>query len=127
MRELVKFGVTAVPQLLEHLTDARRTKVVITNQFGGIFSVSEDPKPEDDKQKPNDEEVFGNWPLGHTIRVGDLCYVALGQILNRQYSAVSYIPSGNILVRSTVRAPSIAKPCIRLKLRSRNEIFLMPF
>lgn len=96
MRELVKLGASAIPQLLDHLDDNRRTRVFITNGFGGVFMVTtDDPKP-----------AF--FDQGHAITIGDLCCVTLGQIVNRDYSVVRYIPSGNVSISSPTRAPSIA-------------------
>jgi hypothetical protein len=40
------------------------------------------------------------------ITVGDLCFVALGQIVNRDFSATRYQPSGGLIVSS----PSSSKP-----------------
>jgi ankyrin repeat protein len=110
LRELVNQGAAAVPQLLEHLTDQRRTKILITGSFG-FFCVHEDPQPDNGKQEAKKEKRPRREPqhLGHVITVGDLCYVALGQILNRDYSAVTYIPSGIVSVKSPTHAPSIAK------------------
>ena len=78
MRSLVKLGVKAVPALLDHLSDDRRTKIAIARS--GITNVGFD------KEK------------AYTVRVGDLCYVALGQIVNRDYTAVQYIPTAIVIV-----------------------------
>src|SRR5262249_17051070 len=45
----------------------------------------------------------------HTITVGDLCYVALGQILNRQFSAVRYQPTAIVIVSSPTMSPTLRK------------------
>ena len=58
MRELVKLGAAAVPQLLEHLTDGRRTKIVVTNSFDGLFGIYEDPAPKDAPEQPNNSNPF---------------------------------------------------------------------
>ena len=39
-------------------------------------------------------------PTAYTISVGDLCFVALGQIVNRRFNAVRYQPSGGLVVNS---------------------------
>jgi ankyrin repeat protein len=108
MRELVKHGAAAVPLLLEHLTDKRRTKILIT-QGPGMFWIHEDEVKEGDKKAKKEMDAPGPRHSAHAVTVGDLCYVALGQIVNRTYSAVSYIPSGNIGIMSPTHAPSIAK------------------
>jgi Ankyrin repeats (3 copies) len=76
MRSLVKLGVKAVPALLDHLSDDRPTKIVIdsTSALNGFKKTK------------------------YTVRVGDLCYVALGQIVNREYTAVRYIPTAIVIV-----------------------------
>jgi hypothetical protein len=87
MRSLVKLGVKAIPALLDHLSDDRRTKVVVEHRgpVGGLFVA------QDDGEKA-DEEFGKGFEAGkrYTVRVGDLCYVALGQIVNRGYIAVYY-------------------------------------
>jgi ankyrin repeat protein len=99
MLSLVKLGTKAVPAQLDHLDDDRKTKISIQS-MGGFFGISHD------KGEKVEEEVKGKGvnPLTvrkqYTLRVGDLCYVALGQIVNRDYIAVRYIPSGNIALTS---------------------------
>jgi ankyrin repeat protein len=101
MLSLVKLGSKAVPALLDHLADDRRTRIVIRNRSLGFFEISQDEggKAEDEEPKGNGKTPFGE-PKQYTLRVGDLCYVALGQIVNRNYTAVQYIPSGNISITS---------------------------
>ena len=101
MLSLVKLGSKAVPALLDHLGDDRRTKIVIRNGLGGFFGISQDrgEKAEDEVPRGNGKNPFGE-PKQYTLRVGDLCYVALGQIVNRDYTAVRYIPSGNVSIIS---------------------------
>jgi ankyrin repeat protein len=100
MNSLVKLGSKAVPALLDHLGDDRKTKIVIRN-LGGFFGISQDRGEKAEDEVPNGK---GGAPIGspmqYTLRVGDLCYVALGQIVNRDYTAVRYIPSGNVMITS---------------------------
>src|SRR5262249_36291828 len=101
IRELVKQGAVAAPHLLKHLGDKRKTKIRISHSgFGGGLFITED---EDDKKGRN----FG--PRGVTLRVGDLCYVALGQIVNRPYYAARYQPTAIIFVNSPVRDTALRK------------------
>jgi hypothetical protein len=44
----------------------------------------------------------------YTVRVGDLCYVAIGQIVNRNLSALRYQPSACLIINSPVATPSLA-------------------
>jgi ankyrin repeat protein len=99
-RELVKLGPAAVPDLLAHLGDKRPTRLTVRNGFGpnSLF------KDENDK---NEES-----PDPYTVKVGDLCYVALGQIVNRQYHAAEYQWPKMLIVFSPTRNP---KTCDALK------------
>jgi hypothetical protein len=45
----------------------------------------------------------------YTLRVGDLCFVAIGQIVNRHLNAVRYQPSGCLVINSPVETPSLAE------------------
>jgi ankyrin repeat protein len=97
MRSLVSLGVKAVPALLEHLSDDRKTKIVIEHQgiFGGFFIGQDEGEKAEEKSGKGFNEV-----KRYTLRVGDLCYVALGQIVNAGYSAVRYQPTAIIFATS---------------------------
>lgn len=107
MLSLVKLGAKAAPALLDHLDNDRKTKIVIQN-FGGFFGISQDKgeKAEDEEVKGKGESPFGARKQ-YTLRVGDLCYVALGQIVNRNYTAVHYIPSGNVAITSVPHSKNL--------------------
>ncbi len=45
----------------------------------------------------------------HTVTVGDLCWVALGQIVNRRFDAVRYQPTAIIIVSSPTLSPTLCK------------------
>jgi ankyrin repeat protein len=122
MRELVQQGAVALPHLLDHLGDKRRTRLRVRSGHG-FFGVSDHPTFDINKrieayrhmEKENEGEHMNApgglaaGPSSHTVTVGDLCYVAVGQILNRQFSAISYIPSGNIFVHSPTYGPRLEK------------------
>ncbi len=95
-RELVKLGAAAVPDLVAHLNDKRPTRITV----GGFAMLSINKEDKDDK------------PRIYTLKVGDLCYVALGQIVNRNYAAISYVPSAMVVVHTPTRDP---KMCDELK------------
>jgi hypothetical protein len=57
MRELVKQGASAVPHLLKHLTDKRRTKILIT-QGPGMFWIHEDEVKDGDKKAKKKMDDF---------------------------------------------------------------------
>ncbi|HSQ55080.1 MAG TPA: hypothetical protein VLM40_04980, partial [Gemmata sp.] len=97
MRSLVKLGVKAIPALLEHLSDDRGTKIVIEHRGGfGFFGIAQD---EGEKVEEDFREGVKAGKR-YTLRVGDLCYVALGQIVNRPYTAVGYQPTAIIFATS---------------------------
>ncbi len=99
LKSLVDLGLKAIPALIEHLKDDRPTKIKVTNGFGGFFGIGHD---EDEKANAEDEAA-----RSYTIKVGDLCYVAIGQIVNRPYTAVKYIPSGNVSITSAPRSKKL--------------------
>jgi len=118
MRELVRRGTTSLPQLIAHLSDNRPTKQVIRPMMGNWFGEEYDPRSNDP----------GKWPpkvqcgrIGfhskknptafsdpYTVRVGDLCFVAVGQIVNRSLRAVRYQPSLCLVVNSPIQNPALA-------------------
>lgn len=98
MRELVRRGVAVIPALLDHLSDGRPTKLSLRgNTADSPYNVSYlgneyDPRQQDADKVPlglfrtneseldHDAEQFKIYPL----KVGDLCFAALGQIVNRR-------------------------------------------
>jgi hypothetical protein len=116
MRAIVKQGAAAVPHLVAHLGDKRPTRITITHSgfLGGLFHGEEyDFNPRTIKKAPGSEKNGENERVGpdlpgdHTITVGDLCYVALGQIVNRRFSAVRYQPTAIIIVNSPIASPAL--------------------
>ena len=109
MRELVRRGLTALPLLINHLTDSRSTKLTVGDGFIGKWFADEyaarDSTPEKlvgmNTGKKTDFEQY-------TLRVGDLCYVAVGQIVNRELNAVRYQPTRCLVVNSPVERPALA-------------------
>ena len=61
MRRLVELGPAAVPHLLDHLTDARRTKLVIVRSGVGGLNVQADEEP-----AKGSGDSPGNW---YTVKV----------------------------------------------------------
>jgi hypothetical protein len=114
MREIVKRGAAAVPALIAHLVDGRPTKITITRGsaiigifFGAEFDVNRETA-ERSKYSVDGGLSKGQADLdSYTVLVGDLCFVALGQIVNRRFSAVRYQPTGLIIINSPVRSGSL--------------------
>jgi ankyrin repeat protein len=109
LKSLVQLGTKALPALLEHLQDDRPTKINLTHPggFGGMFIAQDDQKAAKNGSSP-----FGG-EARYTVMVGDLCYVAIGQIVNRDYSAVQYQPTAIVLVNSVPRLKKLREEVIK--------------
>lgn len=116
MKEIVKRGATALPDLLEHLEDKRPTQLKIGGgDFHFMFSYfSEEydprngrahyPSASDSIKELHDHKV----ELPYTITVGDVCFALVGQITNRELSPVRYQPSAGLVINSPGQAPTLA-------------------
>ena len=115
IRDLVKKGAAAIPLLVAHLDDARKSKITIKHKgdLGAMsFSAEYDYNSRTAKAKPEgvNRDLFSEKsdPANeHTLTVGDLCFVALGQIVNRGFSAVRYQPTAIIVVNSPTRSKAL--------------------
>jgi hypothetical protein len=120
MKELVRRGVAALPELIDHLNDKRPTKLIIDYKTYGMsmwHSDEYDPRYSDPTKKPGgvntdlkNYEGFEKQGFGskYTFRVGDLCLVAIGQIVNRGLWAVRSQPTACTVINSPVQTPSLA-------------------
>lgn len=120
MRRIVQQGAKAVPELIAHLDDRRPTKIKVKHRggMGGLFfrevydyngrtrktSPLEKPKT---KEKDDAHNSFGRRISSHTITVGDLCFVALGQIVNRDFTVMWYQPTAIIYVCPPSLSPAL--------------------
>jgi hypothetical protein len=117
LRELVRRGVRALPDLFRHLSDPRASKRVVVNKgFGSNWHSDEShPRfPDSNRQPPGvngdrDLHKRHNHIDKYTLRVGDLCYVAIGQIVNRSLLTVRYQPTACWVVNSPVETPALAQ------------------
>jgi len=117
MRELVRRGLRALPDLIQHLQDNRPTKLSIHTNFfeGSHFSDEHDPRtrppptPKAGCAQSCLDEIFGTKPIydPYVVKVGDVCYVLIGQIANRNLVAVRYQPSAMVIVNSPLEAPDL--------------------
>jgi ankyrin repeat protein len=118
MRDIVKRGAAAVPDLLNHLDDRRPTKIIIAHDslIGGMwFMASCDTNSRTAPRAPAngaDEREISAPFVGadehrHVLTVGDLCFVALGQIVNRNFFAVRYQPTAIVIVSSVTRSAAL--------------------
>jgi hypothetical protein len=102
LTELVQAGADAVPVLLDCLGDATVTKIAPMKAM--MWQATNDEYDVNRRTTPapagvNRDGLPEN-PVDHTVTVGDLCFVALGQIVNRSFAAVRYQPSGGLIVSS---------------------------
>ncbi len=136
LAELVRRGAAVVPQLLEHLEDKRPTKWFIrTTEFGlcMTFGNGYDARNLDPRKQPSgtvakrwatdltfpdpdlEEDEIPDPPLTfYTFTVGDMCYMVIGNIVNRLNGVISYNALGSMLsisIQSPVRLPALAQAC----------------
>ena len=91
LKLLVQLGPEALPYLLQALDDKTPSKLKF-EPWKGFMNVG----------FPKDGQPY-------TVKVGDICYVALGQIIGRQYRYVNYIPSGTFCISSPVEDQELVK------------------
>jgi tetratricopeptide (TPR) repeat protein len=115
MRELVRRGVNVLPLLIQHLNDGRPTRLVIgadSPQFFfmfRLFGTEYDPRTRTLEEKSNwpDWKTWEHFSGAYTVKVGDVCYVLIGQIANRNLTAVRYQPTGGLIVNSPLQTPEL--------------------
>jgi hypothetical protein len=114
-KRLVEFGPKALPFLLESLDDPMATKLEVDRAtlMGAAWlghEIRGNPvnraeavalKEANTKQEDEIDDEY-------TVRVGDVCFVAIGQITNRSYSAVRYQPTGCLVINSPVKDKKLA-------------------
>lgn len=93
LRDIVQRGAAAVPHLIAHLDDRRATCFQVWSRYdlGGhshpkfneVIDVKYGPPPPHEFDLPYERRESP-----YTVTVGDLCFVALGQIVNRNYLAL---------------------------------------
>ena len=111
-RLLVKQGAAAIPDLIAHLDDKRQTGIKAGPGGQLLFNDEIDRNERTDKpaKKPAAKKAGGDGSgedLSHTVTVGDLCFVAMGQIVNRRFDAIRYQPTLFIIVSSPTRTPAL--------------------
>src|ERR1700722_1631023 len=124
MSELVRRGPTALPELIEHLDDNRPTKLEVGNKPSGrqvgvdafmfmYFSDEYDPRVphwfSEEEWKSGPRPMEKSFAGRYTVKVGDVCYVLIGQIVNRRLLAVRYQPSAGLVVNSPIEAPVLVE------------------
>jgi hypothetical protein len=104
LEKLVRVGARAVPRLLKHLDDDQETRIPpIKGMMWMEFIDRHDVNRRTRKATPTKPDMAKSRkpaPDKHHLTVGDLSYVALGQIVNRQFTASRYQPTGGLIVAS---------------------------
>jgi hypothetical protein len=143
MKALVAMGPDALPFLLDALDDATPTKIVVKPMMGPIWHEAElslnpvNPAERDvalaraeefkrmsEPLQPEKGAVLKKFDLEsfdtpYTVKVGDVCFVVIGQIVGRAYEAVRYQPSAIVVVNSPVSDPDLRAE-VRAIWRSEN-------
>jgi hypothetical protein len=115
LRDLVALGPDALPYLLAALDDKTLTKLVIKHDrgFGGMFFEQELWL---NTAIPAEAAVAATRPAlspsqreesiaSYTVTIGDVCFVAIGQIVGRPYQAIRYQPTAIIIINSPTHDP----------------------
>jgi len=121
-RELVRRGVAALPMLLAHLDDARSTKINVGGDVAPVETVSGQFFNEEYDPRELGASDAIRWPdcfddkikcrafdHPYIVKVGDICEVLIGQIVNRSLLAARYQPTAIVYVNSPIETPSLAK------------------
>ncbi len=115
-RSLVELGPMALPFLLDALHDKTPTKLRVNPSFGGTcFGNELTANPLNSLESrivsmpaaPEGDETDGFLTRPYTVAVGDVCLVAIGQIVGRPYRAVRYVPSLIIVINSPVESKQL--------------------
>jgi hypothetical protein len=124
MSELVRRGPTVLPELIRHLDDKRPTTLEVGNKPSGrrvgldffafmYFSDEYDSRAPhwwtDKERKNGPRPMERSFEGRYTVKVGDVCYVLIGQIVNRRLLAVRYQPSAGLVVNSPIETPLLVE------------------
>jgi hypothetical protein len=115
VRELLRRGPVALPELIKHLDDKRPTRLEVGRlpaPYGFLakyFGDTYDPRVRDWEQKGPPHPPFkAIWVKDtYTLKVGDVCYVLIGQIVHRDLAAVRPVPTGLLVVNSPIEVPEL--------------------
>ena len=112
LTEIVSRGAKAIPFLIKHMNDSRPIKIKPLKAMMWMdFSDEYDYNRRTLKEKPkyNEDNIDKKHPQTHQLTVGDICFVALGQIVNRSFNASRYQPTGGLIVNSPTYSKDLYK------------------
>lgn len=110
--KLLEMGEEAIPQLLERLSDHTPTKLSIDPQEYDLVVWHSDeyyPVHPPFSDSPNKQEDFEG---DYQVKIGDVCFALIGQIVNRPYLAVRNQPMGGMVVNSPVHTPELKQRAV---------------
>ena len=106
-KELVALGPDALLILLKSLDDQTPTKLVFDHKdFMGAWYAEEvgiNPANLGETDAVKDLKAYDSSSKSldsYTVKIGDVCFVAIGEIVGRGYLAIRYQPSGCLVVNS---------------------------
>lgn len=113
MRELVRRGPLALPELIKHLSDERPTRLDVGGPrpgnpsvfYGKWFGTEYSPRIRDSQPSRSNPAWTPKSFTIYTLKVGDICYMLIGQIVNRRLVTLQPIPTGMLQVNSPILAP----------------------
>ncbi len=104
MTKLIELGEEAIPHLLNRMSDNTPTKLSIKPGNYVLHRWHSNEYFEYDPEKAYKRKHFEG---DYQVKVGDVCFVLIGQIVNRPYHAVRYQPSGCMVVNSPIHTPEL--------------------
>ncbi|MBI3828537.1 MAG: hypothetical protein HY291_03415 [Planctomycetes bacterium] len=117
--ELVKLGPKSLPLLLKALDNNKPTKFTIKHDGmagGGMWMATElwgNPANKEERKFADPIKISHEVPdqdiESYTVKIGDVCFVAIGQIVGRPYSAVRYQPTGCVVINSPTENEAFRK------------------
>lgn len=105
MTELVRRGVRSLPLLIQHLDDKRPTKLTVGGDFFMFMYFSDEYDSKTAAHGEGHARLEKNFDGKYTVRVGDICYALIGQIVNRDLLPIRYQPTAGLVVNSPLEAP----------------------
>jgi hypothetical protein len=113
LKDLVTLGPCALPYLLDALDDETPTKLIFENR-GNMWHSSElHINPVNPAERVAARPRVVNPPRqneyvnAYTVKIGDVCFVAIGQIVGRPYQAVRYQPSECVVLNCPTHNPEL--------------------
>lgn len=109
MTELVRRGVSSLPLLIMHLDDNRPTKLAVGGDFFMFAYFSDEYAPKALAPRKRRTRLEKKFEGKYTVKVGDVCFALIGQIVNRELLPIRYQPTAGLVVNSPIEAPVLIK------------------